>query len=128
MKPLVTTTAVLAALTLAACGSSPVTIHGLFTVSSFSNDGSNCVFGEDSGYSDITPGTQVTVTAPDGTVLGSGSLGSPVVKNNGDLCGFRFTVRGVKGGEARYGISVSKRGTVWFSPSQVPHATLGLGD
>ena len=119
--------ALAAGLTLSACSSSPITIHGTLTVSSFDNSGSNCLFGEDSGYSDIAPGTQVTVTAPDGTVLGSGSLGSPRVRVQGTLCQFPFTVRDVKGGEARYGVAVSHRGTVWFSPKEVPTAGLELG-
>ena len=114
---------------LAGCGgSSALTIHGTLEVSDFSNDGSSCLFGSDSGYSDLAQGTQVTVSAPDGTVLGSGALGDPQSGGNGVVCDFPFTIKNVQGGEPRYGIAVSHRGTVWFSPKEVTHAGLSIGN
>lgn len=114
----------LAAAALAAgCGASSITIHGKMAVSP---DSPGCDL-SDSGYSDVQPGAQVTVTAPDGTVIGSGALGSPKSSQGGFLCTFPFTVTGVQGGEPRYGIAVSHRGTVWYSPSEVGHAALSLG-
>lgn len=116
-----------AALTMAACSASPVTVHGNLDVDDFSNSGSGCLFGSDSGYSDISQGAQVTVTAPDGTVLGAGQLGAPVSKVGSTVCLFRFTVSDVKGGEPRYGVTISHRGTVWFTPKQISTAGLQLG-
>jgi len=114
---------------LAACGgSSPLTIHGTLEVSDFSNSGSGCLFRSDSGYSDIAPGTQDTVSAPDGTVIGSGALGQPKSHVQGVVCTFPFTITDVQGGEPRYGIAVSHRGTVWFTPDKVEHAGLSLGN
>jgi hypothetical protein len=101
-------------------------VHGGLIVTDFSNQGLGCQL-SGTGYSDIAPGTQVVITAPDGTVLGSGALRNPVSKVQGSICLFPFTVSGIQGGEARYGVSVSDRGTVWFSPQKVAGATLELG-
>lgn len=118
-----------AALTiLAGCGgSSPLTIHGTMQVTDFAIDGKNCLL-SGTGYDDIAPGTQVTVTAPDGTVLGSGALGDPKAASGGIICQFPFTISSVQGGEDRYGVAVGRRGTVWFSPAKVTHAALELGN
>jgi hypothetical protein len=119
--------AVLAAVLIAGCGgSAPLTVHGTLQVSDFSDSGTGCDLGS-TGYSDITPGAQVVITSPQGTVLGSGALGDPVSEVGSVICTFPFTVTGVQGGEARYGVTVSHRGTVWFSPQRIQHAGLQLG-
>jgi hypothetical protein len=118
--------ALIAALAIAGCGAGTFTIRGGLVVEDTTDGVADCQFAG-TGYSDIAPGTQVTVTAPDGTVIGAGELRRPVIRAGGTVCLFPFTVTGVQGGEARYGVSVSRRGTVWFSPQKVTGATLELG-
>jgi len=102
-------------------GSSSITSHGTMEVDDFTGD---CLL--DSGFSDITDGTQVTVTNADGTVIGTsvlsynsgGSDPQGTIQPGLSTCVYRFTVS-VPGGLSRYGISVSHRGTIWFNPTQM---------
>lgn len=113
-------TALLAVLALAGCGSGTVTVRGGMIVRSQEILGDSCRL-SDTGFADIAAGAQVVVTAPDGTVIGSGALRSPVVRS-ATACYFPFTVAGVHGGEARYGVEVASRGTVWFGPPKIADA------
>jgi hypothetical protein len=102
-------------------GSSPITAHGTMEVDDFQGD---CLL--DSGFSDITDGTQVVATSPSGAVVGTGSLSYDSSLSNAlsklqpglSKCIYHFSVN-VPGGLSRYGITVSHRGTVWVSPSQM---------
>lgn len=89
------------------------TIDGTFTLadsSGFSNTGTGCV--GDGGYSDIRPGTAVTVRDGSGTILGTSSLGPGeelVV-----WCQFEFTVAGIPKADF-YEIEVGRRGSLSYS-------------
>jgi hypothetical protein len=113
----------LAVAVLAGCGG-PLVIHGTFRVHDAANRGTGCRFAG-TAYADIRPGTQVVVTAPDGTVIGSGALGRPAASGGGSACLYRFTIS-ADPGKARYGIEVASRGVVWFSPAAAPTAGLVL--
>lgn len=115
----------LAAVLAAGCSGGPIAIHGTFRVHDARNRGTGCEF-TGTGYADIFAGTQVVVTAPDGTVIGSGALGKPRARADATTCAYRFTITGVDPSEARYGIEVARRGVVWFSPQAAPHAALVL--
>jgi hypothetical protein len=69
------------------------------------------------GYSDITPGTAVTIGGPAGQTLGIGAL-SAGVETSGGYCVFSFDVQ-VQGGQALYTVTISHRGTQTFTPAQV---------
>jgi hypothetical protein len=76
------------------------------------------------GYDDIAPGAQVTVTAPDGTVLAVGHLGAGGTVGGdgsriGGSCVFPFEVAGVPAGRGLYGIEVSHRGVVVYQESDL---------
>ena len=106
-------------LTTAGCGSSappPVTIRGTVTPSS----GSSSVFGtgmNSTSYAGCTasspaPATQVTVSSPSGTVIGTGTLGAWNPDNatvSGTTiyrCDMPFTIKNVPQ-EARYGFAIN---------------------
>ncbi len=118
-------TAMAALTAAAACGSSPppVTIHGTVTPSGTISQ----TFGQGlnaDGYGACSetspaPGTQVTVTSPSGTVIGTGTLGSwntdSVVIEGTTMyhCDMPFTIKNVPQ-ETRYGLAVSGvPGTIW---------------
>jgi hypothetical protein len=84
-------------------------------------------------YPDVVQGTQVVVTNSAGTVIATGQLGAGQQQefaglgSFGATCNYPFTVQ-VPGGLARYGITISHRGTIWFSAKQMqsgPGLTLG---
>jgi hypothetical protein len=88
-----------------------------------------------SDYPDIEQGVQVVVTNSSGTVIGTGQLGdgkdqnNPFLGNISTACDYSFTVQ-VPSGMDRYGITISHRGTIWFSAKQMqggPSLTLGDG-
>lgn len=109
----------------AAAAPRPITVRGTLVVSDPDDGVSGCDY-SDTGYSDIDEGAQVTVTSPSGTVIGNGALEAGVPEQGTD-CEFPFTVAGVKRGLPRYGVTVSHRGTIWFSPSEIASASLTLG-
>lgn len=111
----------------AAAGPGQETVHGAMQVQE------SC---EEAGidYPDIDQGTQVVVTDDTGKVLGSGALGEMKVDDSGvdfdgygQTCDSSFSVQ-VPAGQARYGVEVGRRGTVWFTGDQMqrgPVLTLG---
>jgi hypothetical protein len=124
-----------AALVAAACGggSLSVTIHGTLTPSVLSS-----VSGRDVNASSYAgcrsaspaPGTQVTVTGPDGTVIGTATLGlwSPasiaVSRTRGYSCAMPFTIKDVPS-QVRYGFRVNGvPGTIW--ETSVSHVSLDV--
>jgi hypothetical protein len=87
-------------------------LTGLSTGTSCSNALANA------GYGDIQPGTEVVVTNQNNTVLATGTLGKGRIQSDGG-CGFFFNVSGLPNGETQYGFTVSHRGTIWYTPSQL---------
>jgi hypothetical protein len=77
-----------------------------------------------SDYPDVEQGTQVVVTNSAGTVMATSQLGKGRQRDLsgfgsfGATCSYAFVVQ-VPGGLARYGITVSHRGTIWFSAQQM---------
>jgi hypothetical protein len=109
--------AVLAALLLAACSSSPapITAHGKVTVE-YTDPGA--------GADDLSDGSQVVIVNSAGTVIGNGTLtatsSGPGLLGIGQEDVFSFKVT-VPGGQPRYGIQVggTSHGTVWESAAQM---------
>jgi hypothetical protein len=127
MPPLrsIIATAALVAAPLAACASAPAmfTAHGQEQVCGDLLNGTS-----PSDYSDISDGSQVTITDSKGGVVATGTLASDPKDSNSLEAVYNFTVV-VPGGLPRYGIQVGRnRGTIWFSESQMrkgPGVSLG---
>ncbi len=109
-------------------GQGQITVHGTMEVAGGVLDSSQ-------NYPDISDGTQVVVLDPSGKVIATGQLSfdSKATKIFSKLGAFGaetvydFTVT-VPSGESRYGIVVSHRGTIWFTPKQMqkgPGLSLG---
>ena len=114
-----------------ACSSAPppTTMQGRLTVTTDSGQSSFC----DNNSFNIDQGTQIAVTSPSGTVIGTGSLGTPATTTS-DMLGcveeidvYPFQVAGLPS-EPRYGVQINgEQGTIWFTPAEVSHADLSLG-
>ena len=63
----------------------------------------------DSGYSDIAPGTTVTVKNQSETIIGTGSLGAANSDTSRSTCSFPFTVSGLPDATF-YVVTISHRG------------------
>jgi hypothetical protein len=92
-------------------------------------EGSACA-GSVGGADDISSGVQVTVTDEKGTVIGASALeGGKFTHPTKDKlgCVFGFTVANVPLGRTFYGVAVSHRGIVQFTPdsAKTPELTLG---
>jgi hypothetical protein len=105
-------------LVLQLTGSSPIAVEGNMQV------GEDCLSGS-SDYPDIDQGAQVVITTSSGTVIATTALGAghqaqelPGYGAFGDFCNYPFSVK-VPGGQAQYGVTVSHRGTIWFTPQQM---------
>jgi hypothetical protein len=102
-------------------GSSTITSHGSLELDDFTG---SCLI--DPGFSDITDGTQVTVQNSSGAIIGTSTLSydsglsssMSKIQPGMSVCIYRFTVT-VPGGLPRYGITVSHRGTIYFSTAQM---------
>lgn len=81
------------------------------------NRGDTC--SGEGGYSDIGPGAELTVTNQSQTVIATSSLGDGTY--NGQACEFTTSVA-VPIRESFYGFSVSKRGTITYSATQIQQA------
>ena len=125
-----------AALVATTCGggSSSVTIHGTLTpssgLSSVSGPGVNASSYAGCRSASPVPGTQVTVTGPGGTVIGTATLGlwlpaSTVVSGTRVYsCAMPFTIKSVPS-QARYGFQVNGvPGTIW--KTSVSHVSLDV--
>jgi hypothetical protein len=120
---------------LAGCGSAskPATAHkparpATFTLAGQVQVSHKCSAMASDGYSDITPGAQVTITGPTGKVVAVGPLGTPFW--DGVVCTFPFRIDRVPVRLAQYGITVSHRGTLDYTWAQVQQPvimTLGAG-
>lgn len=102
-------------------GAGSIAAHGSMEVDDFNG---SCL--TDPGFSDITQGTQVVVTNSGGQVVGTSALNYSAqdsaaqsgLQSGLSVCIYTFTVS-VPGGLPRYGITVSHRGTVWFTATQM---------
>lgn len=102
-------------------GAGNITARGSVEVDDFTGQ---CL--SDPGFSDITEGIQVVVTDSGGSVVGTSQLGYDTqasalqssLQPGLSVCIYTFKVT-VPGRLARYGITVSHRGTVWFTPAQM---------
>jgi hypothetical protein len=109
---------------------STIVVHGdlrLYADSDALQDGGGRCAGH-GGYSDIHQGTQVTVTAPDGSVLAFGTLGEGYLENS-NTCLFAFSVE-VSGGEDSYAFGTSpQRGVIRYTRDDMltkgVHLTVG---
>lgn len=92
------------------------TVTGDLTLSDGgTKDGAVCSGSE--MYSDIVPGMQIVVSDPAGTVVAIGALGEGVSK--GSDCVFPFTIAHVPKMEKFYGVTISQRGTLTYTPKQM---------
>lgn len=109
-------------------GQGQMTVHGTMQVAGNVLDSSQ-------NYPDISDGTQVLVLDPSGKVIATGKLSFDAKATRifaklgafGAETVYDFTVT-VPTGESRYGIEVSHRGTIWFTPQQMqkgPGLSLG---
>lgn len=121
-----------------------IALHGTLVLSSagdFSwdflggSDTETVCYGGDGGYSDIKPGASVVVTNETGTTIGVGVLDSATATIHGkgrnaraESCDFTFSVENVPVSAKFYGIEVSHRGVVQFTPSQIGEIHLTLGN
>lgn len=80
------------------------------------------------GYNDLGPGAQVVITDEHQTVLGAGQLGVGQLIGSGVTrqCRFDWTVAGVLAGHPLYGVTVSHRGTLQVSESELRGGDLEL--
>lgn len=106
-----------------------MTVRGSLSVTDIDGGGwtgtTQCLLG--SGYEDIVPGGQVTVTGDDGKTLAVGSLGQGKVAGI-FTCTLPFTIRGVPTGEKFYRVEVTHRGAVVETEQQMrsgPKLSLG---
>ena len=93
----------------------------------FFSDGGGCQ--GTSGYDDVEPGLQVTISDQSGTVIGTGALDSGQVLEAG--CVFRFEVNNIPVASF-YKVAVGRRGEISYSLDQMKQASwsveLSLGD
>jgi hypothetical protein len=93
----------------------------------FFADGGGCQ--GTSGYDDVEPGLQVTVSDQSGTVIGNGALDSGEAQEGG--CVFRFEVNNIPVASF-YKVAVGRRGEISYSLDQMKQASwsveLSLGD
>jgi hypothetical protein len=88
-----------------------------------------------SGFADIRPGTQVTVTDASGKVVAVGSLDQGTaegITEEGGLsratsCSLPFKVSGVPRGAGPYGVEVSHRGVLHYPERDLDTQALTLG-
>jgi hypothetical protein len=73
------------------------------------------------GYSDIGPGTQVTIRNGSGDTLGIGSLGAGIPARGQPManCTYRATITDVAAGENFYAVEVGSRGEISQSEAEL---------
>lgn len=107
-------------------GTGQVHVHGTLTLAAAGTapDANGCQGGD--GYSDITPGTAVTVGGAQGQTLGIGALSAGQV-GEGSSCVFSFDVA-VPSGQSVYTVTISHRGTQTVSTDELANGiALTLG-
>lgn len=105
---------------------SQVHVHGTLAIAAgdFTPGANGCQ--GDSGFSDITPGTAVTVGGSTGQTLGIGAL-SVGQEDSGGNCVFSFDVA-VPAGQSVYTVTISHRGTQTVSQDELANGiALTLG-
>lgn len=81
------------------------------------------------GYSDIAEGASVIVTDGGDKTLGVGHLEAGIYLDGTNACIFGFEVDGVPADKSFYGVTVTHRGNVQFSKSEIKHGPdLSLGN
>jgi hypothetical protein len=118
-------------LATAGCGSSSVTIHGDVSAGGGAFGGPVTIYGYCSQDAP-SPGDQVTVTDPNGKVIGTGTLRIwSHIRATADGvtmygCDMPFTIKGVPA-EQRYGFEINNApGKIWVSNVNQP-VTLDVG-
>lgn len=116
---------------LLTAGGHAATMHGTLSVTTWAGDSTFCdsPSGQDPGA-----GAQVTVTAPNGDVIGTGELGPNPKTTTQTLIGcvegvtvYKFNVAGLPS-ESRYGVRVATlNGTIWFKAADLTHADITVG-
>jgi hypothetical protein len=118
---------------LTACGPTTVASHALQgTLTLNAGDSRTATCEGTGGYSDIHPGTQVTVKDEAGVIVGSGTLGA--ASSPADTrypCEYPFSISEV--GPAKfYSVEVGKRGALTYSAADMDKmgwkVSLTLGD
>lgn len=129
---LIAVPAVMAVLLAGCGGAGNETVKSSTEVDDFQG---NCL--TDPGFSNISSGTQAVVKKSSGSVIGTGTLAlnssqsaeQSALQTGLSVCIYNFKVT-VPDGLPRYGVTVSHRGTVWFSSKQMsrgPDLTVGSG-
>lgn len=118
---------------VAGCGSKPLEVKGMLTLSGGdqdihwlmldSGDGEPCA--GDSGYSDVTKGANVVIRNAKGDRVGLGELTEG--KGAGESCVFRFTVHDVDDSGKLFSVEVGHRGEATFKRSEAESVALTLG-
>ena len=105
--------------------SGTITVDGSPGTTIASSDGTTCEGA--GGYSDITPGTAVTVANAQGQVIATGALGTGVMASGGGIgaCSLSFSVPNVPDGLPTYSLTISHRGTQVI-PSAEAHSGVAL--
>lgn len=98
-------------------------LRGTFTLNSGGYGYSTC--GGSGGYSDISPGTAVTVYNAAGTVLSQGALGTGR-PNGAGSCVFTLSAPNVPAGEKFYLVEVSHRGRIMVQPEDARNGNVAL--
>jgi hypothetical protein len=118
---------------VAACGPGAVTSHALTgTLTLKAGDSRTPTCEGTGGYSDIHPGTQLTVKDEAGVIVGSGTLGAATSPADTRYpCEYPFTISEV-GAAKFYSVEVSKRGALTYSAADMDKmgwkVSLTLGD
>lgn len=112
------------------------TATGTLTVPSATGPGNSCV--SESGFDDVGVGTQVTIANASGKIVATGRIksskwaggrGEPGSTMAGyGPCVFSFSVPDVPAGKKFYKLTISDRGTMTYSESELhrePELTLG---
>jgi hypothetical protein len=95
--------------------SGTITIQGsAFNDYTLDTEDSSCI--GTGGYSDMTPGTAVTVADSTGKVVATGALGQG--RDLGGGCQISFDVPGVPTDLSKYVVSVSHRGSQVLTPAE----------
>lgn len=123
------------ALALAGCGGEPETktVTVEFRLADYDTAFLGCE--GQGGYSDIGPGTSVTIKNGGGEVLGAGELGEGKPSSNGvqqTFCDWTVEIPGVPAGEDFYVAEVADRGEITLSGEDLAGAgwvfEVSLGD
>lgn len=90
-----------------------------FTLIDVDMTGDDCATtGGEDGYSDIGPGSPVTITDENDKIIASAQLGTSVEHSSG-MCAWRTVVKGVPDDRDQYAAQVANRGKITESHAQL---------